>query len=46
MAQKFVPEAAELCENSLKKFISLIGTVDKLLVISGAGISTESGNLS
>lgn len=42
MAQKFVPEAAELCENSLKKFISLIGTVDKLLVISGAGISTES----
>uniref|UniRef100_A0A1I7TRR3 Deacetylase sirtuin-type domain-containing protein n=1 Tax=Caenorhabditis tropicalis TaxID=1561998 RepID=A0A1I7TRR3_9PELO len=43
MAQKFVPEAAEICEKSIKKFVSLVGSVEKLLVISGAGISTESG---
>lgn len=42
MAQKYVPEAAELCQKSLKKFVSMVGSVEKLLVITGAGISTES----
>lgn len=43
MAHKFVPEAAEICEKSLKKFISLVGSLENLLVVSGAGFSTESG---
>lgn len=43
MASKFVPQAKEVCEKTLDKFISLLGSVDKLVVLSGAGISTESG---
>ncbi|PIC20573.1 hypothetical protein B9Z55_025725 [Caenorhabditis nigoni] len=42
MAQKYVPKAAEVCEKSLKEFISAIGNIDKLVVLTGAGISTES----
>ncbi|CAI2358133.1 unnamed protein product [Caenorhabditis sp. 36 PRJEB53466] len=42
MAGKYVPQAREICEKTLKSFVSQVGSVEKLLVISGAGISTES----
>uniref|UniRef100_A0A8R1DNH8 NAD-dependent protein deacylase n=1 Tax=Caenorhabditis japonica TaxID=281687 RepID=A0A8R1DNH8_CAEJA len=43
MLQKYVPQAGEICEKTLKSFVSQIGSVEKLLVLTGAGMSTESG---
>ncbi|EGT40400.1 CBN-SIR-2.2 protein [Caenorhabditis brenneri] len=42
MSQRFVPEAAQICEKTLKKFVSEVSSIEKLVVITGAGISTES----
>ena len=43
MISKYVPKSLPLSQEKLKEFISVLKNVDKLVVMTGAGISTESG---
>ncbi|PAV80735.1 hypothetical protein WR25_03329 [Diploscapter pachys] len=43
MSSRFIPECAKIDAGQIKRFVNLVSTVDRLLVLTGAGISTESG---
>lgn len=44
-ASRFVPSFTRPAEKEIRQFIRELGSVDRLFVMTGAGISTESGNL-
>lgn len=43
-ASRFVPSFTRPAEKVIRQFIRELGSVDRLFVMTGAGISTESGN--
>ncbi|KAJ1370088.1 hypothetical protein KIN20_031737 [Parelaphostrongylus tenuis] len=43
MTSRFVPTFKAPSSDVVKKFIDKVAAIDRLLVLTGAGISTESG---